>query len=66
MGQAPSAWFHRAAMTALWVSAVAANARSSAVSACSMTARHAVAPSFSIRTARRAASAGLPTSIGSW
>ena len=64
IGQAPSTLFHRAAMTALWVSAVEANARSSAVSACSTTARQAVAPSFSIRTASRAASVALPTSIG--
>ena len=64
IGQAPSTRFHRAAMTALCVRAVEANARSSAVSACSMTARHAIAPSFSIRTASRAASAALPTSMG--
>ncbi|CPA71494.1 Uncharacterised protein [Mycobacterium tuberculosis] len=54
------------AITALSVRAVEANTRSSAVSACSTTARQAVAPSFSIRTASRAASAALLTCMGSW
>lgn len=66
MGQAPSTLFQRVAITALSVRAVEANTRSSAVSACSTTARQAVAPSFSIRTASRAASAALLTCMGSW
>ncbi len=65
IGHTPSTRLQRAAATAVCVSAFTAEVRSSAVVACSSTARHATAESSSIRTARFAASVGLSTCVGS-